>query len=104
MNRNITGIRKDMFLMDPRFLQIILNARYPDLERGGNTMDLKSMGPNCFRALALKKKTVGHFQGKIPLEKFGQFLETEDVVNAPVNVEIAEEHDVQTSDSKRRRA
>ncbi|MFS8024996.1 hypothetical protein Hanom_Chr16g01469851 [Helianthus anomalus] len=81
MKRNITGIRKDTFLIYPRFLQIILNAQYPDLERGGNTMDLKPMGLNCFRALALKKKTVGQFQGKIPLEKFGQLPETEDIVN-----------------------
>ncbi|KAM0071333.1 hypothetical protein Hdeb2414_s0001g00023881 [Helianthus debilis subsp. tardiflorus] len=29
MKRNVLGVRKDKFLMYPRFLQMILNARYP---------------------------------------------------------------------------
>ncbi|KAJ0840036.1 hypothetical protein HanPSC8_Chr14g0613981 [Helianthus annuus] len=32
MKRNVTGIRKDKFIMYPRFLRMILNARYSDLE------------------------------------------------------------------------
>ncbi|MFS7944814.1 hypothetical protein Hanom_Chr06g00516661 [Helianthus anomalus] len=37
MKRNVTGVRKDKFLMYPRFLQMIFNARYPDLVRSGDT-------------------------------------------------------------------
>ncbi|KAJ0750131.1 hypothetical protein HanLR1_Chr05g0178371 [Helianthus annuus] len=69
------------------------------------------MGPACFGALTSKKGTEKKFEGRIPLEKFGQFAVTEDVapkpviaqpepvnaapVNVPVNAMIAEEHVVQ---------
>ncbi|KAJ0904331.1 hypothetical protein HanPSC8_Chr07g0280881 [Helianthus annuus] len=110
MKRNVTGLRKDKFVMYPRFLQMIFNARYSDLERTGNTLDLKLMGPACFGALAPKKGTEKRFEGRIALEKFGQFVETEEVVNepvivqpevalvnVPVNAVIAEEHVVQAA-------
>ncbi|KAJ0556941.1 hypothetical protein HanIR_Chr07g0319491 [Helianthus annuus] len=90
---------------------MIFNARYPELERSGNTLEFKPMGPACFYALTSKRGTEKKFEGLIPLEKFGQFAETEDVaaepvlvqlapmnaapVNAPVNAIIAEEHTVQ---------
>ncbi|KAJ0948958.1 hypothetical protein HanRHA438_Chr01g0033481 [Helianthus annuus] len=48
MKRNAIGLRKDKFLMYPRFVQMILNARYPELRRSGNTLELKPMGPSCF--------------------------------------------------------
>ncbi|KAF5805080.1 hypothetical protein HanXRQr2_Chr05g0204861 [Helianthus annuus] len=99
MKRNITGVQKDKFMMYPRFLQIILNARYLDLAKSGNTLELKPMGPTCFGALAPKKKSFDQFQGKTPLEKFGQIPKTEEVVaepvNAPVNAEFVVEHNVQ---------
>ncbi|KAJ0776959.1 hypothetical protein HanLR1_Chr02g0051721 [Helianthus annuus] len=111
MERNVTRVRKDKFLMYPRSLQMVFNARYPELERSGNTLELKPIGPACFGALTTKKGTKKKFEGLIPLEKFGQFAETEDVaaepvlvqpapvnvapVNAPVNAMIAEEHVVQ---------
>ncbi|KAJ0810265.1 hypothetical protein HanPI659440_Chr01g0025111 [Helianthus annuus] len=107
MKRNVLGVRKDKFLMYPRFLQMIFNARYPELEKSGNTLELKPMGPACFGALTSKKGTEKKFEGLIPLEKFGQFSETENVVADPViaqsvqeNVEpanaiVAEEHDIQ---------
>ncbi|MFS7930584.1 hypothetical protein Hanom_Chr04g00345981 [Helianthus anomalus] len=69
------------------------------------------MGPACFGALIAKKGTEKKFEGLIPLEKFGQFAETEDVaadpviihpapinaaqMNAPVNAIVAEDHIVQ---------
>ncbi|MFS7902555.1 hypothetical protein Hanom_Chr01g00012631 [Helianthus anomalus] len=111
MKRNVIGVRKEKFLMYPRFLQMILNACYLELVRSGNTLELKPMGPACFGALTPKKGTKKKFEGLIPLEKFGQFVETEDVaaepvfvqpipvnaaqINAPVNAIVAEEHDVQ---------
>ncbi|MFS7995385.1 hypothetical protein Hanom_Chr12g01117291 [Helianthus anomalus] len=113
MKRNAIGVRKDKFVMYPRFLQMIFNAHYSDLERTGNTLDLKPMGPSCFGALTPKKGTTSKFKGRIALEKFGQFAETEEVVdepvivqpeaalaapvNVPVNVMIAEEHVAQVA-------
>ncbi|KAJ0795665.1 hypothetical protein HanPI659440_Chr04g0153081 [Helianthus annuus] len=111
MKRNVTRVRKDKFIMYLRFLQMIFNARYLELKRSGNTLELKPMGPACFGALTSKKGTENKFEGSIPLEKFGQFAETEDVIaepvqvqpapvnaaqiNAPINAMVAEEHDVQ---------
>ncbi|KAM0028048.1 hypothetical protein Hdeb2414_s0019g00547311 [Helianthus debilis subsp. tardiflorus] len=83
-------------------LLMIFNARYPDLVRSGDTLELKPMGPACFGALTPKKGTEKKFEGLIPLEKFGQFAETEEVAAdpvivqpMPVNAMVAEEHDVQ---------
>ncbi|KAM0024496.1 hypothetical protein Hdeb2414_s0022g00616421 [Helianthus debilis subsp. tardiflorus] len=111
MKSNVIGVRKDNFIMYPRFLQMIFNARYSELERTGNTLHLKPMGPLCFGALTSKNCTKKKFEGRIPLEKFGQLAETEDVaadpviaqpepvnvapVNVPVNAMIAEQHVVQ---------
>ncbi|MFS7980350.1 hypothetical protein Hanom_Chr10g00938401 [Helianthus anomalus] len=102
MKRNVTGVRKDKFIMYQRFLQMIFNARYSDLTRSGDTLELKPMGPSCFAALTTKKGIEKKFEGLIPLEKFGQFAETEVVAADPVivqpvlvNAMVAEEHDVQ---------
>ncbi|KAJ0707127.1 hypothetical protein HanOQP8_Chr09g0320631 [Helianthus annuus] len=102
MKRNAIGLRKDKFLMYPRFVQMILNERYPELKRSGDTLELKPMGPSCFGALTTKKGTEKKFEGLIELEKFGQFAETEDIVENPVMAQavptraiVAEEHDIQ---------
>ncbi|KAJ0652892.1 hypothetical protein HanOQP8_Chr15g0577371 [Helianthus annuus] len=104
MKRNVTGVRKDKFIMYPRFLQMIFNARYSDLTRSGDTLELKPMGPSCFGALTTKKGTEKKFEGRIPLEKFGRFSETEVVAadpvivqNVQVNAMVAEEHDIQNT-------
>ncbi|KAJ0610892.1 hypothetical protein HanHA300_Chr01g0009011 [Helianthus annuus] len=63
------------------------------------------MGPSCFGALTTKKGTEKKFEGLIELEKFGQFAETEDIVENPVRAQavparaiVAEEHDIQRRD------
>ncbi|KAJ0682382.1 hypothetical protein HanPI659440_Chr16g0646731 [Helianthus annuus] len=101
MKRNAIGLRKDKFLMYPRFVQMILNEHYPELKRSGNTLELKPMGPSCFGALTTKKGTEKRFEGLIELEKFGQFAETEDIGENPVMARsataraiVAEEHDI----------
>ncbi|MFS8018182.1 hypothetical protein Hanom_Chr15g01389141 [Helianthus anomalus] len=96
MKRNVTGVRKDKFLMYPRFLQMIFNARYPDLVRSGNTLELKPMGPACFGALTPKKGTEKKFEGLIPLEKFGQFAKTEDVAADPHAVQGVADDELET--------
>lgn len=71
--------RKDKFLMYPRFLQMIFNCKYPDLAKIGETLDLKSLDPNTFGLMKQNwKGTKVEFQGKYPLEKFGQFAEISD--------------------------
>ncbi|MFS7994715.1 hypothetical protein Hanom_Chr12g01109301 [Helianthus anomalus] len=79
MKRNVIGVQKDKFIMYLRFLQMIFNGRYLELEKSGNILELKPMGPTCFGALTSKKGTEKKFEGLIPLEKFGQFAEIEDV-------------------------
>ncbi|KAL7600241.1 histone chaperone RTT106-like [Lactuca sativa] len=76
MKSHLQGKRKDNFLMYPRFLKMIFDSQYPDLERRGETLDLKSLGANKFGLMKQNRKgTKLVFQGKHPLEKFGQFAE-----------------------------
>ncbi|KAJ0587465.1 hypothetical protein HanIR_Chr04g0163511 [Helianthus annuus] len=79
MKRNAIGLRKDKFLMYPRFVQMILNECYPGLKRSGSTLELKPMGPSCFGALTTKK--VQPVQANV----------------GPTIAIVAEEHDVQRS-------
>ncbi|MFS7919470.1 hypothetical protein Hanom_Chr03g00213021 [Helianthus anomalus] len=89
MKRNVTGVQKDKFIMYPRFLQMIFNARYSDLERTGNTLDLKPMGPTCFEEVAVEPVIVQPEPVNAAL------------VNIPVNVIIVEEHVVQATAEER---
>ncbi|CAI9281841.1 unnamed protein product [Lactuca saligna] len=75
---NIEGNKLDIFLMYPRFLQIIFNAMHPELQRGNETLDLKFVGPSAFGLM--KKKRGGKFilEGKFPLIKFGIFAKGSD--------------------------
>ncbi|MFS7947259.1 hypothetical protein Hanom_Chr06g00546091 [Helianthus anomalus] len=64
MKKNLEGARKEMFLMNPRFIQMIMNAKCPELVRGVNSLDIKPMGQGCFRAIKqnrsnAKKKFLG---------------------------------------------
>ncbi|MFS8034620.1 hypothetical protein Hanom_Chr17g01583271 [Helianthus anomalus] len=90
MKRNVIGVRKYKFIMYLRFLQMIFNARYPELERSGNTLDLKPMGPSCFGALTSKKEDVTAEQVIVQPEPVNITP-----ANAPVNAMIVEDHVVQ---------
>ncbi|KAJ0792835.1 hypothetical protein HanOQP8_Chr01g0022401 [Helianthus annuus] len=67
MKRSVTGVQKDKFLMYPRFLQMVFNARYPELFAG--TEDIAA------EPVLVQPAPVNAAQ-----------------VNAPVNAIIAEEH------------
>ncbi|MFS7929498.1 hypothetical protein Hanom_Chr04g00333201 [Helianthus anomalus] len=70
MKRNLHGVRKEMFLMYPRFIQMILNARY--LDKNVNTLELKPMGLGCFGAgKQVRQTTKVKFMGRYPLVKCG---------------------------------
>ncbi|CAI9284612.1 unnamed protein product [Lactuca saligna] len=72
---NIEGSKRDKFCMYPRFLQIILNVTHPELQRGNDTLDFKSIGPSAFGIMKQKRGGKFVFEGKFPLIKFGIFKE-----------------------------
>ncbi|CAI9298701.1 unnamed protein product [Lactuca saligna] len=108
---NLEGNKRDMFLMYPRFLQIIFNVMHPELQRGNATLDLKSVGPSAFGLMKQKRGGNFFFEGKFPLIKFGIFEESdrsdsedqsiptefEDVVFSTSELEIEEVHDSPTT-------
>ncbi|KAJ0676137.1 hypothetical protein HanLR1_Chr12g0459211 [Helianthus annuus] len=102
--------KKKIFMLYPRFIQMILNKRYPTLVKGPNYINLKPLGPGCFENGCRNKRAKHHnFEGRYALEKHGRFA---DVVQGaqvapappvipvapvppPINAQVAEEHDVQ---------
>nr|KAJ0204497.1 hypothetical protein LSAT_V11C500233850 [Lactuca sativa] len=99
---NVEGKRKDRFLMFPRFLQMIFNNKYPELEKRGEILDLKSIGSNTFELMKQNRKGKFMFEGKNPLVKFGQFAEvsnasetksSSDHIETEDEVIIASEHE-----------
>ncbi|KAJ0770948.1 hypothetical protein HanPI659440_Chr07g0263441 [Helianthus annuus] len=100
---------KKIFMLYPRFIQMILDERYPSLFKGPNYINLKPMGPGCFENACRNKRAKHHnFEGLYALEKHGRFADDVQgalVAQAPpvvpvapapplVNAQIAEEHDV----------
>ncbi|KAL7602750.1 hypothetical protein Lser_V15G16330 [Lactuca serriola] len=73
---NIQGKTKDKFLMYPRFLQIIINEQFPEIPKEGETLDMKSLGPNTVGLIKQNCKGKVTFEGKYPLVKFGIFVES----------------------------
>lgn len=91
---NMEGKRKDGFLMFPRFLQLIFNSKYPELERKGETLDLKSLGSNTFGLMKQNRKGKFIFYGKYPLVKFGPFTEVSDATESGESSDTKETEDV----------
>ncbi|KAF5805321.1 hypothetical protein HanRHA438_Chr05g0217461 [Helianthus annuus] len=102
--------KKKIFMVYPRFIQMILDDRYPALVKGPNFINLKPMGPGCFENACRNKRAKHHnFEGKFALEKHGRFADAVQggpVAQVPpvapvapvppaINAQIAEEHDVQ---------
>ncbi|KAJ0524692.1 hypothetical protein HanHA300_Chr09g0303451 [Helianthus annuus] len=110
MKRMLDDPKKKIFMLYPRFIQMILDERYPLLVKGPNFINLKPMKPGCFENACRNKRAKHHnFEARFPLEKHGRFA---DVVQGapiapappvvpvapvlpPINAQIAEEHDVQ---------
>ncbi|MFS7911910.1 hypothetical protein Hanom_Chr02g00123611 [Helianthus anomalus] len=78
---------------------MILDAKYPELVTGVNSLDLKPMGPRCFGEVKQIRQTVKKkFLVFFPLQKYGRFPTLEDEVNEPqpeINAIVAEEYDVE---------
>nr|KAJ0228344.1 hypothetical protein LSAT_V11C100030670 [Lactuca sativa] len=94
MKSNLMGKKKDLFLMYPRFLQMIFNEKYPQSERTSDTLDMKALGPNTFGLVKQSRKsTKVYYQGLTELVKFVKFFEIEDTPTvSSINVEVANEH------------
>lgn len=75
---NIEGKERDKFLMYPRFFQIIFNFMHQEIERRGETLELKSIGPSAFGLLKQNMTRKFTFKGLYPLVKFGNFAEVGD--------------------------
>ncbi|KAM0064282.1 hypothetical protein Hdeb2414_s0003g00101081 [Helianthus debilis subsp. tardiflorus] len=110
MKKMLNDPKKKIFMLYPRFIQMILDDRYPTLVKGPNFINLKPMGPSCFKNACRNKREKHHnFEGRIALEKHGRFaddVQGDHVAPAPplvpvapvlppINAQIAEEHDVQ---------
>jgi len=57
MQSNLWGNKKDVFLMYPRFLQIIFDSMHPELEKTPDTLDVKSLGLNTFGLMKQVRKS-----------------------------------------------
>ncbi|MFS7954478.1 hypothetical protein Hanom_Chr07g00630971 [Helianthus anomalus] len=110
MKKMLDDPKKKIFMLYPRFIQMILDERYPTIVKGPNYINLKPMGPRYFGNTCRNKRAKHHnFEARYVLEKHGSFAEN--VQGAPVapappiipiarvppliNVQIAEEHDIQ---------
>ncbi|XP_076902463.1 uncharacterized protein LOC143557232 [Bidens hawaiensis] len=90
MMSNLRAKKKEMFLMYPRFLQMIFDSHYTDLVKSVETLDMKSMGLNSFGLMKQSRKGAKVvYMGLKPLVKFGRFAETE---AEPVVAQVTDEH------------
>ncbi|CAI9284378.1 unnamed protein product [Lactuca saligna] len=79
MKSNLEWKKKDVFLMYPRFLQMIIDDQHLDLERTVETLDTQSLGPKSFGLTKQNRKgSKIVFRGTNPLVKFGKFAENEE--------------------------
>ncbi|KAF5766594.1 hypothetical protein HanRHA438_Chr15g0729351 [Helianthus annuus] len=75
---------------------MILDAKYPELVKSVNLLNLKPMGPGCFAIVKKNRDTAKKYQftGRILLEKHGKFGPVIPAAK-PLNATIAKEHNVQ---------
>ncbi|MFS7964891.1 hypothetical protein Hanom_Chr08g00755691 [Helianthus anomalus] len=48
MKKILEDPKKKIFMLYPRFIQMILDNKHPELVKGPNYINLKPMGPSCF--------------------------------------------------------
>ncbi|KAJ0694768.1 hypothetical protein HanPI659440_Chr15g0612571 [Helianthus annuus] len=82
---NVKSINKKYWLKFPRFLQMILNAKYPSLQQTVSIYDTKMMNHTVFGLIKQVRKDVQVlYENKRPLERFGAFPK---IIDAPPRVE-----------------
>ncbi|KAJ0788963.1 hypothetical protein HanPI659440_Chr05g0198011 [Helianthus annuus] len=99
MMANIKTLNKKYWFKFSRFLQMILEVMYPQLQPTVSIYDTKRMNHMVFSMLNQVRQDVQvMYQNRKPLVKFGAFPEVAEQVQAPVNAVVADEHDVQIID------
>ncbi|KAL8228412.1 hypothetical protein R6Q57_015996 [Mikania cordata] len=89
MKGNLKGKKAEIFMMYPRFLQMIFDEKFSGLERGVVTRDLKMLNESTFPLMLQNREGKYIFRGIHPLRKFGQFAEKEEVVvDEPVALNV----------------
>ncbi|KAF5804867.1 hypothetical protein HanRHA438_Chr05g0212141 [Helianthus annuus] len=101
MMANVRTLNKKYWFKFPRFLQMILEVKYSQLQLTVSIYDTKIMNHMVFPMLNQKPRTYVQvtYQNRKPLVKFGSFSEVLEHVQAPVNAAVADEHDVQIIDA-----
>lgn len=74
----VEGNKRDKFLMYPRFIQLILNVKHPEIKRGRETLDIKYVGSSAFGLMKQNRSGKLNFVEIYPLIKFGIFAEESD--------------------------
>ncbi|KAJ0797655.1 putative Longin domain, v-SNARE, coiled-coil domain-containing protein [Helianthus annuus] len=97
MKSMLENPKKKIFMLYPRFIQMILDEKYPELVKSANVLNLKSMGPNCFDSMKRNRDSAKRHQflGKYPLKKHGKFGPVVGQVSAPF-VGVAVKPDIET--------
>ncbi|KAJ0461439.1 hypothetical protein HanOQP8_Chr16g0627251 [Helianthus annuus] len=100
MMANGKTLNKKYWFKFPRFLQMILEAMYSQLQPTVSIYDTKIMNHFVFSILNQERTDVQvTYQNMKPFVKFGAFPEIVEQVQAPVNAVVADEHDVQIIDA-----
>ncbi|MFS8033761.1 hypothetical protein Hanom_Chr17g01573371 [Helianthus anomalus] len=100
MMANVKTLNKKYWFKFLRFLQKILEAKYPQLQQTVSIYDTKIMNHMVFSMLNQVKRDVQVlYHNKKSLVKFGAFPENTEQVQAPVNEVVADEHDIQIIDA-----
>ncbi|KAF5823073.1 hypothetical protein HanRHA438_Chr01g0035161 [Helianthus annuus] len=98
MMANVKTLNKKYWFKFPRFLQMILEAKYPHLQQTVSIYDAKVMNHMVYSMLNQVRTDVQVlFQNKKPLVKFGAFPEIAEQVQALINADFGEiEADINT--------
>ena len=73
MVSNLDLKKKTKFLMYPRFVQMILSEKHPEIERSQESLDVKVLGTSSLNYMkqSISNQDQQSFKGLHPLEKFG---------------------------------
>ncbi|MFS8007288.1 hypothetical protein Hanom_Chr14g01259221 [Helianthus anomalus] len=84
MKKMLDDLKKKIFMLYPRFIQMILDERYPTLVNGPNYINLKPMGPGCFENVCRNKRAKHHnLKQDMLLRNMGGLLTLFDTESGP---------------------
>ncbi|KAM0070944.1 hypothetical protein Hdeb2414_s0001g00019191 [Helianthus debilis subsp. tardiflorus] len=97
MVANVKTINEKYWYKFSKFVQLILEKKYPKLPITVKTYDIKMMNHLVFTMLNQRSRDNVEikYQNKQKLEKFGAFAEIQEEAPAQINAIVAEEHDVE---------